>query len=59
MSINISLVNGLVFGISHNYQLDFDQVDFEGKEMSEVMALVPRVPVVFIHLGPLVIALSW
>jgi hypothetical protein len=61
MSIGWRFINGLVFGISHHYQLDFDRLEEEQKEgnLSEIVARVARVPVVFVHLGPIQLIVSW
>ena len=59
MSIGWRLVNGLVFGISHQYQLDFDQMDDTEETLAEKLTKAVRVPVIFVYIGPLQLVISW
>lgn len=59
MSIGWRFINGLVFGISHHYQLDFDQMEDREESLKEKVKKAVRVPVVFVHFGPLQFIISW
>jgi hypothetical protein len=57
MSIDYRWSNGLVFGISHHYFLDFDAV--EAKTFEEKVEEAPAKPMIFIHLGPIQLIITW
>jgi len=57
MKVNTKFINGLVFGISHQYYLDFDNA--EGDTFQDKLDAAKKVPMVFIYIGPLQIIVTW
>lgn len=57
MKCTVKLMNGLVFGLAHQYYLDFDSS--EGEDFAERLANAPKVPMVFIYFGPFQFILTW
>ena len=57
MRFSFRWLNGLVFGITHQYMMDFDNA--EGNSFEEKMQTAPKVPFVMVFLGPLQLTLTW
>lgn len=57
MKCTMKLMNGLVFGLAHQYYLDFDSA--EGEDFAERLANAPKVPMIFIYLGPFQFIVTW
>jgi hypothetical protein len=55
--MTVKWINGLVFGVQHQYYYDFDEV--ESDNMSEKLEKAPKVPMVIIYFGPLQIYITW
>jgi hypothetical protein len=52
-------INGIVFGISHQYYVDVDLLVEEEGEIEEKLERAPRVPMIFIYIGPLQFIVTW
>lgn len=59
MKITVRWVNGLVFGISHVYALNFDAIPDDEMTMEEKMKIVPKNPVIFVYIGPFHFIITW
>lgn len=59
MKVSMKFMNGLVFGISHQYYIDLDAVEDDDKTFSEKMGEAPRVPMIFLYFGPLQFVITW
>ena len=59
MKVSLKFMNGLVFGVSHQYYVDLDAVAERGTSFEEKMQIAPRVPMVFLFLGPLHFIITW
>jgi hypothetical protein len=58
MRITFRFINGLVFGLSHQYYYDLDAVEGD-KTFGDKIQEAPRVPMVFLYLGPFQFIVTW
>lgn len=57
MKLQYKIINGFVLGISHQYYIDLDEA--EGETLEEKMKDPPKVPMVFVYIGPLQLIVTW